>query len=364
MDPKRIYLSPPLLEGNERKYLLEALDSNWVAPTGPFVERLEETLKQYTGMPGVVAMNSGTSAIHIALRLCGVGPGDEVICPTFSFIASAGPVTYLGAKPLFVDCEPVTWNMDPVLLEKTLQECKSRSNRVKAVIFAYCYGMPSNMVQIKSICDHFEVPLIEDAAEALGSTYNYKPAGTFGTFGIYSFNGNKIATGSVGGALLCNDPSLAIHARKLASQAKEQTQHFEHHEVGYNYAMSNLAAAVILGQFEQLEAKVNKRRSVFENYTYQFKTTSGVNWQMEVDGALSNRWLSAFTFNLQCKFNKDILMEKLAQSNIESRPLWKPLHTQKAFSYPFCKIFPVSELLFRTGLCLPSGTAINILTYV
>lgn len=326
------------------------------------MDRLEAELRVYTGLNGVVAVNSGTSAIHLALRLAGVGPGDEVICPTFSFIASAAPVTYLGATPVFVDCEPQTWNMDPETLDKAIISRRQAGARVKAVVFAYCYGMPGRMEEILSICARHEIPLIEDAAEALGSTWQGKPAGTLGDFGIYSFNGNKIVTGSVGGALLCKDPAVTMRARKLASQAKESTPHFEHHEIGYNYGMSNLVAAIVLGQMECISSKVESRRLIFEAYFKQIMNRSGVTFQVEVAGAQSNRWLSTFAFSKDSGIVASSLTKTLEEMNIESRPLWKPLHTQKAFENQ-CLYYGegVAESLFSNGICLPSQAYLDSL---
>jgi pyridoxal phosphate-dependent aminotransferase EpsN len=360
MSNDRIYLSPPRLEGNERKYLLEALDSNWIAPTGPFVTRLEQALREHTGMPEAIAVNSGTSAIHLALRVLGVGPGDEVICPTFTFIASAAPATYLGASPVFVDCEMQTWNMDPELLDQAIRSRRAAGAKVKAVVFAYCYGMPGRMDEILEICRRHELPLIEDAAEALGSTYKGKPAGTLGDIGIYSFNGNKIVTGSVGGAVVCRDLAISARIRKLVAQAKENTPHFEHHEIGYNYGMSNLVAAVVLGQLEMLEKKVSDRRKVFDGYVKQLRDTPGVRWQVEIDGCRANRWLSAFFFGDDSGIRASELIAKLASQNIESRPLWKPLHLQGAFTENlfFGDDAGGSEVL--AGVCLPSLKMVHL----
>lgn len=354
MNPQRVYLSPPNLEGNERKYLLEALESNWIAPTGPFVDRLEAALRLHTGLPGAVALNSGTSGIHLALRLLGVGSEDEVICPTFTFIASAGPITYLGAKPVFVDCERETWNMSPELLEQAIRSRRAAGAPVKAVVFAHCYGMPGYMDEIIEICRRHDLPLVEDAAEALGSTYKGKPAGTFGDIGVYSFNGNKIVTGSVGGALVCKDPDLAQRAKKFASQCKENTPHFEHHEIGYNYAMSNLVAAVVLGQLEHLPQKVQRRRAIFEGYVEQLFQSPHTSWQQELHGVHANRWLSAFVMPAELAHP---LRDRLLNRNTESRPLWKPLHQQVAFHG--CLFFGNGAKILE-GICLPSLQMVSL----
>ena len=361
MNPKT-YLSPPSLEGNERKYLLEALDSNWIAPVGPFVDRLEGDLRTLTGLPGAVALNSGTAGIHLALRLLGVGPGDEVICPTFTFIASAAPITYLGATPVFVDCEAETWNMDPEALEQAIVSRRKAGARVKAVVFAYCYGMPGQMDAILEICNRHSLPLVEDAAEALGSTWKGKPAGTLGAIGVYSFNGNKIITGSAGGALVTADLTIAKRAKKLAAQAKEPTPHFEHHEIGYNYALSNLLAAIVVGQLEQLGKKVEARRVVFSHYLASLSTKPGIHWQKEAPEAFSNRWLSTFQFDAVSGLLASAMMQSLTDRNIESRPLWKPLHLQEAFRDQDLHFgSDLSARLFANGICLPA-TSVDLAT--
>jgi len=362
----RIYLSPPDLRGREREYVLEALDSNWIAPLGPFVTRLESSLQEFLDVPSVVALNSGTSALHLALRLAGVGDGDEVICPTSSFIASAAPVTYLGAKPVFVDCNPLTWNMDLQFLETAIASRRNAGASLKAVVFAYSYGMPSNMDDFVSLCQKYELPLIEDAAEALGSTWNQKAAGTFGDFGVYSFNGNKIITGSTGGALYCKNPADTLRARKLASQAKEDAPHFEHHEIGYNYAMSHIVAAILCAQMEQLPEKIAQRQQTFARYQQILADSKPKNidicYQREIDNAQSNRWLSTFySPGQEGSAYLTLLRKNLSFANADHRPLWKPLHLQKAFAG--CIYFGdgFSETLFQNGICLPSGLTTTLL---
>lgn len=362
----RIFLSPPDLRGKEREYLLEALDSNWIAPLGPFVNRFESSLQDFLKVPSIVALNSGTSAMHLALRLAGVGIGDEVICPTSSFIASAAPVTYLGAKPVFVDCNPLTWNMDLQTLEGAIKARRTAGASVKAVVFAYSYGMPSDMDAFVSLCQKYELPLIEDAAEALGSTWNQRAAGTFGDYGIYSFNGNKILTGSTGGALYCKNPADTKRARKLASQAKEDAPHFEHHEIGYNYAMSHIVAAILCAQMEQLSEKIAERRVTFSSYLQHLSMVKPQNvdvlYQQEIPNAQSNRWLSTFySPSLAGSTFFAHLRNKLNQANADHRPLWKPLHLQKAFAG--CTYFGngFSETLFQNGICLPSGLTPTLL---
>lgn len=358
MAEQRIYLSPPLLQGNERQYLLEALDSNWIAPLGPFVDRLEQNLCQRLQTPHVIPVNSGTSALHLALRLCGVQNGDEVICPTFSFIASAAPVTYLGARPVFVDCEATTWNMDLNLIEEAIVQRRQAGAQVKAVVFAYSYGIPGHMSELVALCDRYDLPLIEDAAEALGSSWQNQAAGTFGRFGVLSFNGNKIITGSTGGALICQQKSDAQQARKLAAQAKETTLHFEHHSIGYNYGLSNLVAAVLVAQLEQLDHRIALHRTSFDHYQDQLQNQPSLDFPQEISGAFANRWLSAFTLTPQ---HAQWLLKQLLSHNIEARPLWMPLHQQQAFGpNPICLNRGVSESLFARGICLPSRQAVTL----
>ncbi len=363
---QRIFLSPPDLRGREREYVLEALDRNWIAPLGPFVTRFESSLQEFLKVPSIVALNSGTSAMHLALRLAGVKEGDEVICPTSSFIASAAPVTYLGAKPVFVGCNPLTWNMDLQTLETAIIARRNAGASVKAAVFAYSYGMPSDMDDFVSLCQKHELPLIEDAAEALGSTWNGQAAGTFGDFGIYSFNGNKMITGSTGGALYCKNPADTLRARKLASQAKEDAPHFEHHEIGYNYAMSNIVAAILCAQMEQLTEKIAQRQHTFARYLQILADSKPANidicYQREIDNTQSNRWLSTFySPSQEGSAYITLLRNNLSKANADHRPLWKPLHLQKAFAG--CTYFGdgFSEKLFQNGICLPSGLTPTLL---
>jgi len=362
MPVDRIYLSPPHLSPKAMEYLSEAVASNWIAPVGPMVTRFEETLKQYSGCEHCLALNSGTSALHLALIVAGVSVGDDVLCSTFTFAASAFPILYQKATPIFVESEVRGWNLCPDTLEQAILDRNRKGHKPKALVVAHSYGNPADMDAILDICDRHGVTVIEDAAEAVGSSLHGKAMGTHSPLGAYSFNGNKIITCSSGGALLCKDSTQAKHARKIAAQAKEPSLHFEHHEEGHNFLMSNLLAAVGVSQFEVLKERVEARRKNFENYRSKLQSTPGCQWQEELAGALSNRWLSAFFFAPESNVNALGWMEKLAAANIESRPLWKPMHTQKAFTGAPYYGNRLSEKLFANGICLPSGgmlTALN-----
>lgn len=355
MAQNRIYLSPPHLTNKAQEYVAEAIQSNWIAPVGPFVDRFENALRSYTNVPGVLALNSGTSAIHLALMLANVSADDEVLCSTFTFAASAFPILYQKAKPVFIECEENTWNICPNTLEDAIRNRLNAGKKPKALILAHCYGNPSDMPSILEICTKYEIEVIEDAAEALGSTLNSRPMGTWANLGIYSFNGNKIITCSSGGALICKDSILAQKAKKIASQSKEPTVHFEHHSEGHNFLLSNILSAIGVSQFEVLNNRVEMRVQNFIKYKNFFEQIAGVRWQIELPGAKSNRWLSAFAFGANSNISSSYLLNELAAQNIESRPLWKPLHTQQAFSG--CPYFGnhFSEVLFENGICLPSG---------
>jgi len=349
---RRIYLSPPQLTGKEQQYVTEALDSNWVAPLGPFVDRLEQALAAHAGVGYALATSSGTAAIHLALLALGVTKGDEVICSTLTFIGSANPIFYCGATPVFIDSERDTWNMDPDLLQQAIEDRKVKTGRLpKAIVVVHLYGMPAQMDKIMSVARAYGIPVVEDAAEAVGSFYHNRPAGSLGDIGIYSFNGNKIITSSGGGALLTNNSEWAARARYLANQAREDVPHFEHGEIGYNYRLSNISAAIGLAQLESLNEKVLTRRKVFDNY---LNILPGSTYQHELPGMSSNRWLSAFCFKNPSL--RDRLSKVLNENNMEARPVWKPLHLQEPL-----KKFPVwnndvASSLFENGICLPSGS--------
>lgn len=355
----RIWLSPPHIGDRELKYVQEAFVTNWIAPVGPHISKFEAELQKYMGVDVfVTALSSGTAAIHLALVLAGVGKGDEVICSTFTFSGSCNPIVYVGGTPVFVDSEPETWNMDPELLRLAIDDrIEKTGKKPKAIIVVHLYGMPAKMQEICEIAGHYEIPLIEDAAEALGSEYRGRKCGTMGNFGILSFNGNKIITTSGGGALICQDSAASEKARFLATQARDPAPHYEHSEVGYNYRMSNVCAGIGCGQLEVLNDRIESRRKVF-NFYQERLTHYGINFQREPDAFFSNRWLT--TIVLPKATSPHDLRIALEKANIESRPLWKPMHMQPVFSG--CLVYEngVASRLFQTGLCLPSGSSLTL----
>lgn len=353
----RIWLSSPHMGGNELKYVKEAFDTNWIAPLGPNVDHFEKELGEYLGVKHVAALSSGTAAIHLALILLGVKAGDEVIAQSFTFCGTTNPILYLGATPVLVDSEHDTWNLDPVLLEEAILDRIKKGKRPKAVIMVHLYGMPAKMKQIVEVCSRYEIPLIEDAAEALGSTIDGRKAGTFGDMGILSFNGNKIITTSGGGALVSNNTQWIEKSRFLATQARDEAPHYEHTELGYNYRMSNILAGVGRGQLEVLDSHVSKRRAVNAFYR-EHLSFEGLNFQSEMSAKdFSNYWLTSVKIEpeLLGVDREDVRLE-LWKSNIETRPLWKPMHLQPL--YKDCVYYGngVSDELFTKGLCLPSGS--------
>lgn len=358
---KKIWLSSPHMGEKEEVYVKEAFDTNWIAPLGPHVDQFEKDLATYTGTQYAAALSSGTAAIHLALILLNVTTDDFVICQSMTFSASANPIRYQGAIPVFVDSEPDTWNMDPNALEDAIKFCLSKNKVPKAIIPVHLYGMPAKMEEILALANKYSIPVIEDAAEALGSTYNGKACGSFGQLGILSFNGNKIITTSGGGALIGNDAATIQKARFLATQARDPAPHYQHSEIGYNYRMSNVCAAIGRGQLEVLDQRVTQRRKNFERYLSAMKGFPGVSFQPEMGNSFSNRWLTSLT--IDSKATKGVDREKirlsLEKENIESRPLWKPMHLQPVFqSYPYFG-GSISENLFENGLCLPSGSNLS-----
>jgi len=350
----RLYLSPPDIRPRDHVSLAEALNSNWVAPIGPHLDAFEAAVATRTGAKHAVALNSGTAALHLALDLLGVGPGDQVICPSFTFVASANPICYLGAEPVFVDSEPQTWNIDPQQLELAL---KSETS-VKAVIVVHLYGQCAQMDTILELCQRYRVALIEDAAEALGASYKGRAAGSMGAFSFFSFNGNKIITTSAGGMLLTNSQTWAQRARYLASQAREPVLHYEHLAVGYNYRMSNLLAGLGLTQLTDLERRIQVRRAHFEAYTAAFSHLKGLSMMPLIDADAANYWLTCITIDPdQFGADRDFIIAALAAADIEARPLWKPLHLQPVFATRTFYGTICAEKLFECGLCLPSGSA-------
>ena len=358
----KIWLSSPHMGGGELKYVNEAFAENWIAPLGPNVNGLEADIQSYAGVKNAAALSSGTGAIHLALDILGVGEGDYVLVQSFTFCASVNPIEYLGAKPVFTDSEQDSWNMCPEALAEALQhfEAEGKLDRVKAIIPVHLYGVPARMNEIMSLAEKYGIPVVEDAAESLGATLNGKHTGTFAEFGVYSFNGNKIITTSGGGALISNDSSKIQLARKLATQARDDAPHYQHSMIGYNYRMSNICAGIGRGQMEVLDERIQQRRANFERYLKIFEELGwDAEYQNERDGVFANRWLSAFYFNPEVfgsNFREELRLF-LEALNIESRPLWKPMHLQPV--YDGCQYFGKrnnAERIFDFGLCLPSGS--------
>lgn len=355
----KIWLSSPHMGGGEMKYIQEAFDTNWVAPLGPNVINFESDLRHYLGNDShVTALSSGTAALHLGLILLGVKPGDEVICQSMTFSASANPIAYLGAHPIFIDSEPQTWCMCPNALEEAIKNRLAAGKKPKAIIPVHLYGMPAKMDEIRSIAQRYEIPILEDAAEALGSTYKGQQCGTFGDIAILSFNGNKIITTSGGGALVSKHEEWNKQALFLATQARDEAPHYQHSHIGYNYRMSNVLAGIGRGQMEVLDNRVEARRAMFDKYTQYFQPIVGVNLQAEAEDCFSNRWLTAIVMDsskLEGK-NREDLRLALQEKDIESRPLWKPMHLQPIFKDALYFGGKVAEQLFEDGLCLPSGS--------
>lgn len=355
---KKIWLSSPHMGGSEQKFVTEAFDTNWVAPLGPNVNNLEIDLQTYTDVKHAAALSSGTAALHLALIMLGVGPGDEVICQSMTFSASANPIAYLGAIPVFVDSEKETWNMCPSLLEKCIKDRISKGKKPKAIIPVHLYGMPAQMDEILRISSIYQIPVVEDAAEALGSSINSRSMGSYGELSILSFNGNKIITTSGGGALLSNNENYINQARFLATQARDSAPHYEHSQIGYNYRMSNICAGIGRGQMEVLNERINQRRANYSYYKDNLKSIEAIKFLVEPEGYFSNRWLTTVLIESDT-ISTETVRIALEADNIESRPLWKPMHKQPIFrDSPFYGN-GVSEELFATGLCLPSGSNLS-----
>ncbi len=358
----KIWLSSPHMGGGEMKYVQEAFDQNWVAPLGKNVDEFENAIQEFIEEDKfVAALSSGTAALHLALIQLGVGYGDEVICQSFTFSASANPIKYLGANPVFVDSDPVNWNMSPFFLEEAIKDRISKNKKPKAVIIVHLYGMPALMDEITAICSKYEIPLIEDSAEALGSTYKNKKCGTFGDFAILSFNGNKIITTSGGGALVGPTKETKEKTIFLSTQARDNAPHYQHSEIGYNYRLSNICAGIGRGQMEVLPDRIQQRRAVNDFYKDVFSNIDAVKLFSEASSDFfSNHWLSSITIDkkVTTRTNQE-LMAAFAEENIETRPLWKPMHLQPVFND--CQYYgeTVSEELFTAGLCLPSGSNIT-----
>lgn len=363
MSNPKIWLSSPHMGGNEQKYIKEAFDANWVAPLGPNVTGFEQDLEKYLEQEVFVgALSSGTAALHLGLILLGVKAGDEVICQSMTFSASANPIVYQGATPVFIDSEPETWNMCPNALEEAIKDRISKGKKPKAIIAVHLYGMPFKVDEIRSIATKYEIPILEDSAEALGSTYKGQKCGTFGDISVLSFNGNKIITTSGGGAIVTKTIEQKNKAVFLATQARDNAPHYQHSEIGYNYRMSNICAGIGRGQMEILDKHVGLRRSMHDFYKEAFQNKEGIELFSEPNSDyFSNHWLSAITIDSSKSNGKtrEDLRLLLESENIESRPLWKPMHLQPIFRESPYYGGNVSEKLFENGLCLPSGSSTN-----
>lgn len=365
---KHIHLSLAHMSGKEEEFIHEAFLTNWVVPLGPNVDGFENDLATWLGEKSasplhVVALSSGTAAIHLALVMLGVGPGDEVICQSFTFAASANPIVYQGATPVFVDSEPGTWNMDPELLRQAIDDRLRATGKLpKAIIPVHLYGTPARMDEINSVASAYGIPVVEDAAEALGSEYNGRYCGTFGTYGALSFNGNKMITTSGGGALICPDEESARRVKFYATQARENFPYYQHEQIGYNYRLSNISAGIGRGQMYVLDEHIARRRAIHALYVEKFKNTPGITVMQPRSNVdlHPNYWLSTILVNPQeAGFTYQELSARLTAADIESRPLWKPMHLQPVFAKAPAYVNGVSEALFAQGLCLPSGPLVT-----
>lgn len=353
--PKRILLASPHMSdaGWEKYYVKRAFDKNWIAPLGENVDLFEIEVAKIVGQQYAVAVSSGTAAIHLALKSLNVQAGDVVLCSSLTFAASANPICYEGATPVFIDSEPETWNMDPQALEKALQT----ESKVKAVIVVHLYGIPAKMNEIMALCRQYQVPVIEDAAESLGSSYYGQQTGTIGDIGIYSFNGNKIITTSGGGMLVTANSQIAQRAKYLATQAREQTLYYEHHDIGYNYRLSNICAGIGRGQLKVLSERIAQKRAIFHQYRRLLSDIPRIQWMPDPKGSFCNFWLSCLTVE---GIDPNHLITALATNNIESRPIWKPMHQQPVFKQQQVYGERYSDYLFAHGLCLPSDTKMKM----
>ena len=354
---KKIYLSPPHLNGEEIDFIKDAIDSNWIAPLGPHVDAFESEVADYVGVKQAAALSSGTAALHLALEMLGVQKGDHVFCSDLTFVASANAIRYLNAIPVFIDAEPTSWNMSPSALEKAFESISP-----KAVIVTDIYGQSADYKLIAEICDKHQTPIIEDAAESLGAEYNRKKCGSFGEMAILSFNGNKIITTSGGGMLLTDRSEFVLKAKKLSTQSREEALHYEHAQVGYNYRLSNILAALGRAQLKSLDQYVEKRRKIFNYYYNNLKDIEGIRFMPEIENGKSTRWLSVVLMeNINHDKIEDII-RSFSEENIEVRPIWKPMHLQPVFedaSFYYNGQKPISASLFEHGLCLPSGSDLS-----
>lgn len=376
---QRIFLSPPHMGGQELEYIRQAFESNYIAPLGPMVDAFEEAFVEYTGIPYAVALTSGTAAMHLAMRILGVSPGDEVFASTLTFIGSVSPIVFQGARPVFIDADPDTWNMDPELLEDELARCALQGRLPKAVIPTDLYGQCADLDRILEISSRYGVPVISDSAEALGAVYKGRHAGAGVAAAVFSFNGNKIITTSGGGMLASDDRAFIEKARFLSQQARDPAPHYEHSTIGYNYRMSNVLAAIGLGQLACLDERVEKTRGIYEYYRSTLEDIPGITFMPEAEYGRSNRWLTVILVDpAEFGVGREEIRRFLEEADIESRPVWKPMHMQPAFlvdiemdwthhrpslegRYPARVVGGrVAELFFEKGLCLPSGTAMTM----
>jgi len=355
---QRIFLSPPHMGGEELKYINDVFESNYIAPVGKHITYFENEVARRFGAKGVLALSSGTAAIHLALRFLNVKADDIVLCSSLTFVGSANPILYERAIPVFIDSEPETWNMSPVALEQAFQKYCQMDKQPKAVIAVNLYGQCADMNAISRICKKYDTPMIEDAAESIGAKYQNQFSGTFGEFSIFSFNGNKMITTSGGGMLLSHNQDAINKARYWSTQARDPVVHYEHSELGYNYRMSNVLAAIGLGQLQVLDAHIQRCRQIFNRYEKELGHIPGIDFMPEPPGYFSNRWLTVMTMAPSLE-SPLALINHLEEQNIESRPVWKPMHLQPLFQgtdfFPHDHHQPVSEQLFETGICLPSG---------
>ena len=357
----RIYLSPPHLTGDEGQSVQRVLDSNWIAPFGPEVRAFESEFAELVGVDHALAVSSGTAALHLALRLAGVKQGDHVLCSTLTFIASANPIVYLGGIPVFIDSEPDSWNIDPDLVEAELEERVKRGKLPQAIVVVDVFGQSADYDRLLSICDRYEVTVVEDAAEALGATYKGRSVGSLGQFGAFSFNANKIISTSQGGMLVSNDPTPIEAASFLASQAKEPAAHYQHSTAGYNYTMSSILAAVGRAQLKVLSDRIESRRNNFIRYRKQLGHLPGIGFMPEVSYGRSTRWLTCIVVDPQLAgITGEEIRKALDLADIESRPIWKPLHLQPVFEHCPRRGGRISEGIFEHGLCLPSGSNLTL----
>lgn len=357
---QKIYLSPPHMSGLENQYVQEAFDTNWIAPIGPNVDGFEQDVMNYVGAGHALALSSGTAGIHLALKYIGIQRGDYVFCSDLTFAGSCNPILYEQAVPVFIDSEPNSWNMSPAALERAFAWANVQGTLPKAVIIVDLYGQSADYDQLLPICEQYGVPVIEDAAEALGATYHGKHCGTFGHIGVYSFNGNKIITTSGGGMVVSNDEA-SIHKMKFwATQAREQTTHYEHAEVGYNYRLSNICAGIGRGQLQVLEDRMHAKRGIRARYEERLRDMP-VSFMPLLAGGQANHWLTVMTIDKSCHLSTEQIITSLEQDNIEARPVWKPMHLQPLFQdyMYFSHDGDVGSDLFQRGICLPSGTALT-----